>query len=613
MIGMKVKFFLLLTVFTFIMKNQEGYCQDKVNTIGNLNRILDSLSGRRIIFKTIRESPEVKLTRDQALVYLQSRYRISNWNNPGDPLRKAIGELMFFVTGRPFDSTRLFLEKYPYDSIKVPWDQFYIWDTIKLKIPFTLPSASDLQQDTVIVSDSLSGINRADSFNLVLNAAKTDRRGKRQSAAVQLKDTVILVAKDTLNDVTGTAKGFPFRSYQWPFESDSIKAAINSLIEFVANGDSSIVYLERTSDSRIPIWLNSKVGKLYRFWLHNEYSDSVALWVGGISRNSLGLYLEEGITFRRLTKQSNFSDARLNLKQIDSKNLQNVKPIPVRPQYWKIRSESAFILSQTSLSNWVKGGEGTISTAMDLTGYADYDNKKRKLSSNNYIRLKYGLVKAGDEKLRKNQDLLESNSKINHKAFGKFDFSAVLLFKTQISKGYNYPNDSVPVSKFLNPAILTFGLGLDYKPNKTTSINFSPLSYKITFVPDTGRQVPRIDQTKYGIPRDRRSLHEPGASLIITNEFKPFKEITVTNRLQLFTNYIHNPQNIDVDWELIVTSKINWFTDVRFNTHLIFDDDTKTISNYKDGTPRLGSDGKPVKTSRIQFKEMVGFTFVFRF
>ena len=130
----------------------------------------------------------------------------------------------------------------------------------------------------------------------------------------------------------------------------------------------------------------------------------------------------------------------------------------------------------------------------------------------------------------------------------------------------------------MNPAILTIGLGLDYKPNKTTSINFSPLSYKGTFVPDTAK----IDQTKYGIAKDKRSLNEPGASFMITNEYKPVKNVTITNRLQLFTNYIHNPQNIDIDWEMIAVANLNWFTDVRFNTHLIFDDDTKTAVLDKD-------------------------------
>ncbi len=68
----------------------------------------------------------------------------------------------------------------------------------------------------------------------------------------------------------------------------------------------------------------------------------------------------------------------------------------------------------------------------------------------------------------------------------------------------------------------------------------------------------------------------PEASFLISNEFRPVKNMTVTNRLQLFTNYINNPLNIDVDWEMIFQANLNWFTDVRLNTHLIFDDDTKT-------------------------------------
>jgi hypothetical protein len=94
---------------------------------------------------------------------------------------------------------------------------------------------------------------------------------------------------------------------------------------------------------------------------------------------------------------------------------------------------------------------------------------------------------------------------------------------------------------------------------------------------------------------------------MITNEFKPIETVTIVNRLQLFTNYIHNPQNVDVDWEMIATAHINWFTDVRFNTHLIFDDDTKTVD------PELRADGTQKKTARIQFKEMLGFSLSFKF
>jgi hypothetical protein len=100
---------------------------------------------------------------------------------------------------------------------------------------------------------------------------------------------------------------------------------------------------------------------------------------------------------------------------------------------------------------------------------------------------------------------------------------------------------------------------------------------------------------------------------LISNEFKPIKTVTVTNRLQLFTNYINNPQNIDVDWEMIVQANLNWFTDVRLNTHLIFDDDTRTPLFDREHNPVTGPDGLQKKTARVQFKELLGFSFIFRF
>jgi hypothetical protein len=259
-------------------------------------------------------------------------------------------------------------------------------------------------------------------------------------------------------------------------------------------------------------------------------------------------------------------------------------------------------MSQTALSNWIKGGENSFSTSMDITEFANYENKALNLSSGNFFRIKMGFLKSGDKDIQKNLDLLETNSKLNHKAFGKFDFSGIMLFKTQLAPGKNYSTDpATDVSKFFNPATLTLGIGLDYKPNKTTSINFSPLSYKGTYMTDTVT----LDQTLYGIPKDKKALHEPGISFLVSNEFHPTKSISIINRLQLFTNYINNPQNIDIDWEMIATASLNWFTDVRLNTHLIYDDDSRVTVTGEDGTQR--------KVAKAQFKEILGLSIVFRF
>ena len=429
-----------------------------------------------------------------------------------------------------------------------------------------------------------------------------------------LKDTTIMVVIDTLDEVISSYHGFPFKYFNYPYQGDSIKVAVKSLLNFLEERDSTVVNITGVGGTVIPIWMNSRSDKMMRYWLKNEYSDSVIVWIGNPMRNTIDLNLEQGVSFRRPVRQGNYAEARINVQALDNSKLLNVQKINVKKQYWKYKSEASYVLTQGSVSNWVKGGENSISTALDITGYADYNNKPLKLSSNNFARLKYGLVASGENGIRKNIDLLETNSKLNHKAFGKFDFSAILLFKTQIAPGKNYfktlsgRDSSVVVSKFFNPAILTIGFGLDYKPNKTTSINFSPLSYKGTFVPDTAD----IDQTKYGIAKNKRSLNEPGVSFMISNEFKPAKNVTVINRLQLFTNYIHNPQNVDVDWEMIAVANLNWFTDVRFNTHLIFDDDAKTVE-MKGGKPVLREDLTQKKTARVQFKELLGFSLVFRF
>jgi hypothetical protein len=574
----------------------------------NINQsLIDSVYNRGVVFEANRKKPDIKLSTEQAIRFLQERHQAPNWNSTKDPFRRALGQLIYEASFPPFDSSENFLKRYPYDSINISWDKFYIWEPMRIKVPYKVLPELQLHVDSIVHADT-NGIQIiTDSLKI-----RDMRLSEQDSASRQfpvLKDTTLLVIIDTLHDVKPTYPDFPFNSYSFPYQADSLQVAIVSLLKYVEGRDSSIISFTGLGEAVTPVWLNSRSDIMMRYWLKNELDDSVTVWIGTPSRNTIGLYLEKGVSFRRPMKQSSFTDARIDVKTQDKSKLLGVQRIITKPQYWKYRSEASFLFSQSALSNWVKGGENNISMALDMTGYADYNNKQLKLSSNNFARLKFGYIALGDNPIRKNLDLFETNSKLNHKAFGKFDFSTIMLFKTQIARGFNYPNDSVPVSKLLNPAVITIGFGLDYKPNKTTSLNFSPLSYKGTFVWDTAT----IDQTKYGIAKDRRSLNEPGASLMISNEYKPIKTMTITNRLQLFTNYVNKPQNIDVDWEMIVVANINWFTDVRFNAHLIFDDDTKTVVLDKDKKPLLDAAGKQRKTSRIQFKEMLGFSFVFRF
>lgn len=585
---------ILLTII-FINICIPNYSQDTFKKSNTPQNVLDSLRKSGVKFGTPKK-PEIQLSPAQAIKFLEKRITPRQWQNIKDPLRRAFDQLIFEADHPTLDSLRLELRKYPYDSLSIPWDKFYIWEPLKVRIP-VLPKIS------------------ADSLHAVLSV-KSDSLGLKTAGVTTMKDTTLMIVIDTLKMVTSSRPGFPLRYADYPFQSDSIQAAVKSLLGYLDKRDSTEIKFIGLGNSVTPIIVNSQKEKFVRYWLKNEFSDSVAVWIANPSRNTIGLYLEQGINFRRPVRQNNYAHPNINLKAVDKQKLLDLRNIEIKPKLWKYRTESAFVLNQSAMSNWVKGGEGSISTALDVTGYADYANKTLKVSSANFARLKFGYIATDKEGIKKNLDLLETNSKLNHLAFGKVDFSAILLFKTQLARGYNYfktaagKDTSNLVSKFMNPGVLTVGLGFDYKPNKKTSINFSPLSYKGTFVTDPAYYNNRfdstkIDQTQYGIARNKKSLNEPGVSFVFSNEFTPFKTVTFVNRLQLFTNYIHNPQNVDIDWEMIATAHLNWFTDVRFNTHLIYDDDTRTSKKSSDGTEK--------KTARIQFKEMLGFSVSFRF
>jgi hypothetical protein len=584
----KLLFLLLIISYT------SGYSQEPGSVLKSDQYPVDSVKPGIIILDSVRNHPEISLSFNQAVEFLRKKCQPYSWKETDDPLRSALERLIYEASNPRYDSVEYFLKNYHYDSISIPWERFYTWKPLIIKKGYHKPDSVKME----VSGDSV--LNDTINVRPLLNS----KYGISGSG-----DTIVMVVADTLPFVTSSSPALPFRYYTNPWEGDSIRAAAGVLMDFLETRDSSILNITGIRGGKTPIWLNSGSDRATRYWLNNDLNDSVTIWISNPEHNTLGLYLENGVSFRRPPMQRNITGASVNVEEIDKSRLLEIKKIETKSQFWKFRTESLFSLNQGSLSNWVKGGESNISGSVDITSFLDYDNKSALLSSNHFARLKYGMIMTGDKGLITNLDLLETNSKLNHKAFGKFDFSAIMLFKTQISKGYNYPNDSIPVSKFMNPAILTIGLGLDYKPDKLTSINFSPFSYKGTFIPDTAT----IDQTKYGIPADKRSKNEPGASLMISNIFKPVKTISVTNRLQLFTNYIHNPMNIDVDWEMILAINLNWFTDVRLNTHLIFDDDTKTLLFDKEKNPVLGPDGLQKKTARIQFKEMLGVSFAFRF
>lgn len=280
---------------------------------------------------------------------------------------------------------------------------------------------------------------------------------------------------------------------------------------------------------------------------------------------------------------------------------------------WKKGGVLALNLAQTSLTNWAAGGQNSFATNGLLSVFANYLTKES--SWTNSLDIGYGRIKQNGLNSRKTDDKFDFLSKYGRKAFDHFYYAALINFKTQLDVGYNYPNaanpeEKVRISNFLAPGYLIGALGLDYKPNAYFSAFFAPLTAKFTFVRD--KQLSAAGA--FGVDPGKKMKTECGAYLRAAyskNDFKSefLKNVSFTSKIDLFSNYLKNPQNIVVNWENLIAMKINKFISANITTQLIYDDKIKIpIDKNDNGILEAGESGP-----RIQFKEILGVGFSYNF
>jgi hypothetical protein len=270
-------------------------------------------------------------------------------------------------------------------------------------------------------------------------------------------------------------------------------------------------------------------------------------------------------------------------------------------QGWKTGGVIAINLAQTSLKNWASGGQNSFATNGIFSAFANY--RKGVTAWDNSLDVGYGLLKQGkNSSFRKTDDKIDFLSKYGKEAFKNFYYAAVLNLKTQMAPGYNYPNDSVKISDFFAPAYLLGALGMDYKPDAYFSAFIAPLTAKFTFVKNKAL----YDIGAFGVTPGKKVLSEFGGylrAIYSRNDFKSalLKNVSFTTKIDLFSNYLDNPQNIVINWETLIAMKVNKYISVSFNTQLIYDDKIKIkVDRNNDGVL------DDIPGSRTQFKEILG-------
>jgi hypothetical protein len=271
---------------------------------------------------------------------------------------------------------------------------------------------------------------------------------------------------------------------------------------------------------------------------------------------------------------------------------------------WKNGGVLAINLAQTSLTNWAAGGEKSLAIGGIVSLFANY--KKDKNAWDNSLDIGYGLLRQGKKAaFMKTDDKIDFLSKYGREAYKNFYYAGLINFKTQMQPGFNYTSDTtkVQISDFLAPAYLLGAIGMDYKPSSYFSTFVAPLTSKITMVNNNSLSKAKA----FGVDSGKVIKSEFGGYIRLIfskNDFKNefLKNVSFTTKIDLFSNYMDNPQNIDINWETLIALKINKFISVNINTQLIYDDNIK-IADYHNSNP------KP----KIQFKEILGLGFSYNF
>lgn len=278
-----------------------------------------------------------------------------------------------------------------------------------------------------------------------------------------------------------------------------------------------------------------------------------------------------------------------------------------KSKYWKFTGTGALQFNQISLSNWAAGGTNSISFVTNIGFGANYKHGNSRWE--NQLQYDYGILKNEDIPFRKNLDVLNLSTNYSYKLHKDFRVTAFTTVLSQFFPGYDYKNDPEGenyVSNFLAPAFIQQGLGFEYvRDSVFFSLIVSPLAVKHTLVMDDG-----VNPLDYGV-ESGRSRHEFGAFVKANIQRELVENVFLTSDITFFSNYLKNPQNIDIIYQGKLDIVANKFITVSLSLNLIYDDDVE-IPVYKD-TDGDGVDEKVGTKAGLQARQAFGAGLSYKF
>jgi len=263
----------------------------------------------------------------------------------------------------------------------------------------------------------------------------------------------------------------------------------------------------------------------------------------------------------------------ISLKAQDSTLVATTPAVTDTVGPWTKKGNASLLFNQSTFSNWVAGGENNVSGNLGLN--YDFNYAKGDWSWDNKLIASYGIVKTKTSAFaKKTDDRIYFNSVLGKKATERWYYSAFVNFRTQFTKGYLYTRDGEgehreEFTSFLSPAYLYAGVGMLYKRDENLKINLSPVTSKFTFV-DKAFTLP--NEEYFGVKEGKTIRYELGFNASMYYKLDVIANVQFENILNLYSNYLEDPQNVDIDYQLNIVMRINRYLTTNLMFQVIYDD-----------------------------------------
>lgn len=244
---------------------------------------------------------------------------------------------------------------------------------------------------------------------------------------------------------------------------------------------------------------------------------------------------------------------------------------------WKHQREIGLLVNQSSFNNWLAGGTTNFSGTLNFDYNITFQDEVWLWTATADVALGFAKIDS-EEFVKKTEDRLAIDAVLERKSNKRWKWSSSINLKTQNTPSYTFVDgqnnqiERIKSTAFFSPAYLRLGVGTSYRKSESFSLQFQPLTARVILVDKVFTHSIDPDDSYFGVKQGESARWEAGASLSMQAKHELVKNVFFSNTLSLFSNYLTETKNIDLDYTGTLDMKVNKYLSAMLELQLVYDD-----------------------------------------